>query len=284
MTTDEPAAQPTPSTRHALRSGTSTPAAATAVRADATLRPRPVVVAATVVTALLLAAAGATGERTVEIAVVVLTGLVVAAGWPRLVGSRSPVGMSLVLALTAVSLAGALLLQDEEPYLEHVPAAVALGVIAMCLHPLVQASARVHLARSLAVTALGVLIIGGGGLMVSTVVGTGQGPVVIVGIGLAVAALVDLALERPGRSRWMIPAAMLVGALAALAGNLVLDGGLAAWPALLGVTSAGVAVALRRALSQQDTIDSPPAALAAGAASVLVVAPLVHLVARLPLA
>lgn len=278
MTTDVPAEQ-TRAARHAMRTGAR-------VSSDPTtsiVRPRPVLIAATVVVALGLAAAAATGERLVEVLAVVVAGLLVAAGWPRLVGSRSPVGMTTVLVLTALALGAALLLQDQEPYLDHVPAALALGVIAMCLHPLVQASARDHLASSLAGTALGVLIIGGGGLLVSTVFAAGHGPVVIVGIALAVAALVDLVLERPGPARWMIPAGMLVGGLAAVGAHLLLAGDLAAWPALLGVMAAGTSVALRRAMAQQTSIDTLPGAVAAGAASVLIVAPLVHLVARLPL-
>ena len=58
---------------------------------------------------------------------------------------------------------------------------------------------------------------------------------------LAVAALVDLVLERPGASPWLIPTGMLVGGLAALAAHFVIDGQLAAWPALIGVTGAGAA-------------------------------------------
>lgn len=118
----------------------------------------------------------------------------------------------------------------------------------------------------------------------STVFVGGHGPVVIVGIAVAVAALADLALERPGTARWMIPTGMLVGGLAGALAHLVIAGSLAAWPALLGVVTAGAAVALRRAMAQQPGVDTVAGALAAGAASVLVVAPLVHLVARLPLA
>ena len=118
---------------------------------------------------------------------------------------------------------------------------------------------------------------------VSTVFVGGGGPVVVVGIALAVAARVALVLERPGASPWLIPTGMLVGGLAALAAHFVIDGQLAAWPALIGVTGAGAAAAMRRALAQRAAVDGPLGALAAGAASVLVVAPLVHLVARLPL-
>lgn len=278
MSTEVPAERESRAARRALRAG-----GLQADPATPTARPRPVMAAAAVIVALALAAAAGSGERILEVVVIVVAGLVVGAGWPRLVGSRSPIGMSIVLMVTALALGGALLVQGEEPYLEHVPAALALGVVAMCLHPLVHASARVHLAQSLAATALGLVVICGGALFASTVfVGTG-GPVVVVGVALAVAVLVDLVLERPGLSRWMIPAAMLVGGLTALLVHALLDGGLDAWPALLGIIGAGAAVALRRAMTQQPAVDSVPAAVAAGAASILLVAPLVHLVARLPL-
>ncbi|KRE36113.1 hypothetical protein ASG73_15800 [Janibacter sp. Soil728] len=279
MTSDVPALHESRASRRALRAGgTEVDPAAPAAR------PRPVVVAATVVVALLLAAAAGSGERVLEIVAVVIAGLVVAAGWPRLVGTRSPVGMTLVLMVTALALGAALLLQGEEPYLERVPAALALGVIGMCLHPLVRAPARVHLAQDMAATSLGLLVIAGGGLFVSTDFLGGGGPVVVISIALAVAAVVDLVLERPRAVRWIIPAAMLVGGLAGVLVHALLGDEIAAWPALLGVVGAGAAVSLRRAMSQQAAVDSVLGAVAAGAASVLVVAPLVHLVARLPLA
>lgn len=278
MSTDLPAEHESRAARRALRAG-----AAQADPAAPTARPRPVMAASAVVVALALAAAAGSGERILEVVVIVVAGLLVGAGWPYLVGSRTPIGMSAVLMVTALALGAALLVQAEEPYLEHVPAALALGVVAMCLHPLVQASARVHLAESLAATALGLVIICGGALFASTVFVGAGGPVVVVGVALAVAVLVDLVLERPRLSRWMIPAAMLVGGLTGLLVHALVSGGLDAWPVLLGVTGAGAAVALRRAMAQQPAVDSVPAAVAAGAASILLVAPLVHLVARLPL-
>lgn len=244
-------------------------------------RPRVLVVAGAVVAGLVLAGAAATGERLIEIVAVVLAGLVVAAGWPRLVGSPTPVGSSVVLVVTALALGGALFARGSEPFLEHVPAAVAAGVIAMCLHPLVQASARTDLARGLAGTAFGVVIIACGGVLTSTVPHDSS-PVVIAGVALAVAALVDLVTERPRSSAWMIPAGMLVGGLAALLVHWLLDGAAAPWAALVGIVGAGTALCLRRAASQQPAITAAPGAVAAGVASILLVGPLLHLVSRLP--
>lgn len=236
-----------------------------------------------VVTALALAGVAATDQRLFEVIGVVVAGLVVAAGWPRLVGSPTPGGSSVVLAVTAVVLGAALFAQGSEPFLEQAPAAIAAGVIAMCLHPLVQESARVDLAKSLVGTALGVMIIACGGALTSTISYGSGSPIVVAGVSLAVAALVDLVTERPRSAAWMVPAAMVVGGVTGLLAQWLIGGELAPWAALVGVLCAGTAGCLRRATSQQPTIESPSAAVSAGVASVLVVGPLLHLVSRLPI-
>ena len=247
-----------------------------------TLRPRPLVVAGVVVSGLVLAGAAATGERVLEVLAVVLAGLVVAAGWPRLVGSPTPVGSSVVLAVTALVLGGALFAQDSEPFLDQVPAAIAAGVVAMCLHPLVQESARAELAKGLVGTSLGLMVIACGAVLTSTVPSSSS-PVVVAGIALAVAALADLATERPGTSAWMLPAGMGLGGGAAFVVHWLVSGEVAAWAALVGVLGAGTALSLRRAVSVQPAINDPAGAVAAGVASVLLVGPLLHLVSRLPI-
>lgn len=247
-----------------------------------TARPRPLVIVGAVVTALALAGVAATGQRLFEVIAVVVAGLVVAAGWPRLVGSPTPGGASAVLAVTAVVLGVALFAQGTEPFLEQVPTAVAAGVIAMCLHPLVQESARADLARSLVGTALGVMVIACGGVLTSTIAYGSGNPIVVAGIALAVAALVDLVTERPRVDAWMVPVGMVVGGVVGLLVQWLISGEVAAWSTLVGVLCAGTAVCLRRATSQQPAIEGPSAAVAAGVASVLVVGPLLHLVSRLP--
>lgn len=245
-------------------------------------RPRPLVIAGAVVSALALAGSAASGLRGLEIAAVVVAGLVVAVGWPRLVASPTPRGSSVVLGVTTVALGASLLAKGAEPLLEHVPAAVAAGIIAMCLHPLVQESARADLARGLTGTALGILVISCGAVLTSTVP-HGASPVVIAGIALAVAALVDLVTERARLVAWMLPVGMLVGGVAAMAAHWILAAEVEPWAALVGVLGAGVALSLRRALSQQPAVEGVLGGVATGVASVLVVGPLLHLISRLPL-
>lgn len=246
------------------------------------VRPRPLVVLGAVLAALVLAASAASGERWIEILAVLLLGLVTAVGWPRLVSSPAPGGSTMVLVVTVLALGAALFAQDAEPFLEHVPAALGVGVIGMCLHPLVQASARIDLARCLAGNALGVLVIVAGGVLTSTVA-LGGSPVVVVCIAVAVAALTDLLTERPRTAAWMLPLGMLVGGLAGLGAHGILEGELVAWPALLGVLAAGAALSLRRVLAQHVEIDTVLGGITAGTASVLLIGPIVHLVSRLPL-
>ena len=245
-------------------------------------RPRPVVIAGAVVSGLLLAASAATGLRLVEVLAVVVCGLVLSVGWPRLVSSPTPIGSSVVLGVTTLALGAALAAKGSQALLDHVPAAMAVGVIAMCLHPLVQESARPRLAQGLAGTALGVLVLSCGALLTSTVPHSAS-PVVIAGVALAVAALADLFTENSRLVAWMLPIGMAVGGLTGLVTLGVLGGRVAPWAALVGVLGAGVAVSLRRALSQQRAIDTVRGGVACGVASVLLVGPLLHLISRLPL-
>lgn len=277
MSTSAPNEPTTRAARHVQRA-----AERVADRRAPAPRPRPLVIAGVVVSALVLAGSAASGLRVLEIAVVVLAGLVVSVGWPRLVGSPTPAGSSVVLAVTTLALGASLLAKGEEPHLEHVPAAVAAGIIAMCLHPLVQESARAELARGLAGTALGILVISCGAVLTSTVP-HGASPVAIAGIALAVAALVDLLTERARLVAWMLPIGMLVGGVAAVAAHWILDSEIEPWAALVGVLGAGVALSLRRALSQQPAVEEVLGGVASGVASVLVVGPLLHLISRLPL-
>lgn len=246
-------------------------------------RPRVVAVLAALVTAILVASAAAVGERLPAVGVGVLAGLVVVAGWPSLVRSKTPRGTSAVLAVTTVALAAALLLRSEEPLLLHVPVAVAAGVVAMCLQPLVQEDARLDLVHTLAGTSLGILLIICGGVLLTTAQ-VNHHTAVVGTVATALAALVDLGLERAGTVAWLLPAAMVVGGVVGVVAHLALGGVLSAWPALVGVLAAGAALCLRRALSPQAAMDTVHGALAAGVASVLLVGPVLHLAARLPLA
>ncbi len=245
-------------------------------------RPRPLVALGAAGAGVLVAAGGLAGGQELGIVALLLCAGVVAFGWPRLVRSPEPVGAATVLGVTSVALAVALLARSQAPLLHHVPIAVAGGVVAMCLHPIVREGARARLVDLLAGTSVGILVLVSGAVLVTTFAVSEE--VTAIGVlSVAVVAGVDLLLERPRTAAWMLPAAMLLGGVVGVVVGAVLGVGLAAWPALVGLVSAAVALCLRRALSPQPSMDTTRGALAAGVASVLLVGPVLHALARLPI-
>lgn len=242
-------------------------------------RPRPVVAAASIVLGLALALAAGAASPTGLVLVVTLASLAVAAGLPRLAGVLAPTASGLVVAATAIGLAGARLATDTEPLLEVAPVAAGIGIVLMCLVPLVHARARAQLTPWLTATAMGIAV-ALCGIVLTIVESDERAPVVVAGVAVAVSALVDLALERPRLHVWMLPVAMVAGGAAGLLVELVVSGEVLLWAVLVGVLSAGVALAVRRLVSRQQALEHPVAALAAGATSVLVVGPVVLTLAR----
>lgn len=277
MTTDGPT-RATRSARRAEAARTAQPSAAPAPDAPP-IRPRPLVVTATVVAGLLVAAAAALSSHVVLVGLFLALGVVMSGGWPRLVRSQTPRSAAAVLLATTVALAAVLALREDEPFLDHVPAALALGVVAMCLHPLVVARAREELAVTLAGSALGIAVLTCGAVLVTTPEGV-RTPLLAAGISLAVAAVPDLATERRRSEAWMLPVGILVGGLVGLVAEAASGGDVVAWSALVGMLGAGVALSLRRVLAQSPAVDGVAGGVAAGVASVLVAGPVVHLVAR----
>lgn len=242
-------------------------------------RPRPLVVTAAVVTGLVVAVAALLDSRATLLGTFTVLGLLVAAGWPRLVRAATPAGSSVVLGVTTVALTAALALRDTDPLLDHVPVALALGVVAMCLHPLISPRAREDLAGTLVGSALGIAVLTAGAVLVTTPEGY-RTPLLVGGVAIAVAALPDLLTEKPRTEPWMLPVGIFVGGLAGLVTEAVSGGAVVAWAALVGMLGAGIALSLRRVLAQSRAVDSVAGGIASGVASVLVSGPAVHLLAR----
>src|SRR6478672_6306025 len=99
------------------------------------LVPRPLVVAATLAFAALVALTAYASPGFVALAVA-LGGLVLAWGWPVLLSLPSPRGTTGVLAAGTLLLAGTALLTKSDPFLQWVPAAMAVGVVIAFLHQL----------------------------------------------------------------------------------------------------------------------------------------------------
>lgn len=241
--------------------------------------PRPVVAAGAVVAGLAVALAALTSSDQLLVGVVTVGALLVAVGLPRLGRLATPVAGSAVLAITALALAAARLSVDQDPLLEAAPVAAGVGIILMCLIPLVDARVRAQLTRWLVTLSFGIGILLCG-IVLTVVAGDARRPLVVAGVAVAVSAVVDVVLERPRTHAWMLPIAMLIGGVAGLVVTLVVSGQVLLWGLLVGVLTAGVALATRRLASPLPTMAAPGAAVGVGAASVLVVGPVVLTLTR----
>lgn len=268
---------PAPQTR-AARRALQGPHGQSPARPQVAPVPRPVVAAGAVVGGLALALAALTTSAALLVAVVTAAGLVVALGLPRLAGLATPVQASGVLAVTALALAAARLATAADPWLEAAPVAAAVGIILMCLVPLVEARVRAELTRWLVTVSFGIGLLMCG-IVLTIVAGDARRPLVVAGVAVAVSAVVDVLLEKPRLHAWMLPVAMLLGGLAGLVW-LVVSGQVLVWGLLVGVLSAGVALAARRLAAPLPRASEPGAAVAVGAASVLVVGPVVLTLTR----
>lgn len=269
---------PAPQTR-AARRALQGPHGQSPARPQVAPVPRPVVAAGAVVGGLALALAALTTSAALLVAVVTAAGLVVALGLPRLAGLATPVQASGVLAVTALALAAARLATAADPWLEAAPVAAAVGIILMCLVPLVDARVRAELTRWLVTVSFGIGLLMCG-IVLTIVAGDARRPLVVAGVAVAVSAVVDVLLEKPRLHAWMLPVAMLLGGLAGLVVTLVVSGQVLVWGLLVGVLSAGVALAARRLAAPLPRASEPGAAVAVGAASVLVVGPVVLTLTR----
>ncbi|WP_252974480.1 hypothetical protein [Janibacter melonis] len=242
-------------------------------------RPRPVVAAASIVLGLALALAATNQSDALMLGSYIAAVLCVGCGLPLLAAVPAPRSSASVIVATGIGLAVSRAATDTEPLLEVAPVAAGIGIVLMCLVPLVHARARAQLTPWLTATAMGIAV-ALCGIVLTIVESDERAPVVVAGVAVAVSALVDLALERPRLHVWMLPVAMVAGGAAGLLVELVASGEVLLWAVLVGVLSAGVALAVRRLVSRQQALEHPVAALAAGATSVLVVGPVVLTLAR----
>ncbi|WP_427383946.1 hypothetical protein [Janibacter sp. G56] len=273
---------PVPETRAARRAArdAARSSVTTVLPALATVR-RPVAAGATAAFAGLAALAAYGDSRLVLAAAIAFLGLVVIRGWHTLLDAPSARGGAIVLVVSLAALLVAVLGRDGEPWLEQVPTALAVGIIATFLHQLVRKDGRARLSQSIATSAFGLALLASGVCLLPLTDSVAGAEPATVGLGaVGIAAVVDLLVGPPRRTAWLMPLSMLVGGLSALALAAAL-GGLAAWPLLMGVICAGTSHALRRVLAVLPGISSVQGQLTSAAASVLVVGGLVYTVARI---
>jgi len=238
-------------------------------------------VLATAVFAVLLGLATA-ADHALGAAAVAWGGLVLAWGWPELLGSSSKFGSSLAIGLAGVLAPVAVALTPDEPYLRHVPVVVVTAMLAMFLHQLLRRDGRPRLTQSLSVSAAGIAIatIGAAWVPLGRTFG-GREVVVVVAFALGLSAFADLGAPFARVRPWMLPAAGVIGVLAGGGAGLVIEviGGPSG--ALFGGAAGVLAHVLRRALCTLSPIRGMRGQITAAAASVLVTGVPVYLMSRL---
>jgi hypothetical protein len=231
---------------------------------------RPATVLVTIALAALLVLGVVTDPVLLAVALAV-TSLVLAWGWPRLLGSSSRFGSSFAVGATGLLVAAAAAVTDDQPYLRLVPAALAIGLGLMFGHQILRRDGRPRLTESVGVTSFGIALVALGSAWMPLARSSRATDLAVVAfVALAVSSLADLVVPYEKARPWMLPLAMVLGGASALVAASVSGGPGPARAALVGLVVAGVAHALRRALAVLPGIGSVPAQLSAGAAGLLV--------------
>ncbi|MFV0463312.1 MAG: hypothetical protein ACK5MP_08990 [Nostocoides sp.] len=224
--------------------------------------------------AVLLTSAAYAGPLELSAATLIV-GLVLAWGWPQLLGMQQRTGTSAILALVALGAAAATLVEDD-PYLRWLPLVIAGALVLTFVGQLVRRDGRLGLTGSVAATLFGAAVVVLGSVL-NPLARTINGPdvVAVVMTAATVGAAAELfgALQR--WQAWLLPIAMLLGGWAGVLAGLVTGDPAPGQALLVGVLSAAVSFALRRLLSVLPHARSSGGQLtisAAGIASVSVVA------------
>jgi hypothetical protein len=242
---------------------------------------RPLAVASTIALSALVALTGYAHPVLVALAVA-LAGLVMAWGWPALLGLPSRFGTSVVLVIGALSCTLAAALSPDEPFLRWVPAALAVSLIAAFLHQLLRRDGRPRLTESVAASGAGLAVIASGACYVPlphTLGGAQTLAAAMAGLGLA--ALADFAVPTARLRAWALPLAMVLGGVAGLLATLPAGRPQPATGALIGVLVAGTSHATRRVLAVLPSMVSTRSQLVSGAASVLLCGVVAYTLGRL---
>lgn len=277
---DVPEPMPSPAVPLTRRERRAQTEAVTQALPPRRLMPRPLVIAATVAFAALVSLTAYASPGFVALAVA-LAGLVLAWGWPVLLSLPSPRGTTGVLALGTVLLTATVLLTRADPYLEWVPAAMAVAVVIAFLQQLMRRDGRPRLTESVAATISGLAVLASGVAFAPLPhVLTGDNALAAAMAGLGVGVLADPLIWLPRMRQWALFVSMVIGGAAAMAVG-VAAGSPRIWPAaLLGLMAAAVSHASRRVLSILPAAASPRAQLAIAAASSLLVGVVSYVIVR----
>ena len=154
-----------------------------------------------------------------------------------------------MLAIGAVSCVAAAALMRQEPFLEWIPAALAVSLVAAFLHQLLRRDGRPRLTESVAATGAGLAILSIGVAYIPL-------PRTLGGEQTLAAAMAALALgvRRPGArvaptAPGALPIAMVLGGVAAAVVSILDGRPMPAPAALIGLLIAGIAHATRRIMA-----------------------------------
>jgi len=245
---------------------------------------QPLVTFAVVALAALLTITAFAGPVLVALAVG-LGAVVIAWGWPGLLGLPSPRGSLFVVVVGSTASIGTMLATVDDPFLAWMPAALAGSMIVAFLQQLARRDGRPRLVESIASTITAIAIVASGAsLVVLPRTLHGAEVVAIAASAVAISALTDLAGRADRLRAWLLPMAMLAGGIAASGVGHVL--GIVNWgaAALLGVLAAGVSHAVRRVLAMLPAITSARSQLVSACASVLSCGVVIYVVGRLLIA
>lgn len=242
---------------------------------------RPLAVGSTIALSALVALTGYAHPVLVALAVG-LAGLVLAWGWPVLLGLPSRFGTTVVLVIGTVACTAASALSSDEPFLRWVPAALAVSLIAAFLHQLLRRDGRPRLTESVAASGAGLAVVASGAAYIPLPQTLGGSQTLAAAMaGLALASLADLAVPTPRLRAWALPLAMVVGGVAGMVVSLQAGGPSPATGALLGLTVASTSHAVRRVLAVLPSMVSSRSQLVSGAASVLLCGVVAYTLGRL---
>ena len=241
--------------------------------------PRPLVVAGTLVLCGALVAAVRT-DTVVLAAALAVVGVLLAWGWPRLLGSSSRFGSSVAIGIAGLLAPVLAVLPDGRPDLTLVPVALAIGLGTMFAHQILRRDGRPRLTESIGVSAFGLgLVVVGTTWLPLTVDTRAESLAVGALAAVAVSSLADLAVGYRRVRAWLLPLGMLLGASAALVTASLLGEPGPAVAALTGLLVAAVSQALRRVLTVLPPLTWFSAQVATAAAGVLVPAVVAYSVA-----
>lgn len=229
------------------------------------------------VVTVILAVAAVSGPLMLAVGLAACA-VVVAWGWAGTFGLPSPRGTLTVVLVGGLVLVGSVAVQDEEPWLGWVPAALALAMIAAFVHQILRRDGRPRVVQSVSSVVLGLTMVGSGVLMLPGS-HTAEGIALLLGAlaGAAASAVTDLLGRWRALRPWLVALAMAGGGAAGVAVGVWLHGSPTTW-LLVGVAAGALSQALRAVLGGLPTVSHARPRLVVGVSSVLIVGVVPYLV------